>query len=43
MIKDYKNGQAYLQAIRDQHRRYLSVQRELLERKARTYQIRGQR
>lgn len=43
MIKDFKTGQEYLQAIYNQHRRYLSVQRELLERKARTYQIRGQR
>lgn len=43
MIKDFKNGQAYLQAIRDQHRRYLSVQRELVECKVRIHQIKGQR
>lgn len=43
MIKDFKTGQEYLQAIYNQHRRYLSVQRELAECKAHIYQIKGQR
>ena len=43
MIKDFKTGQEYLQAIYNQHRRYLSVQRELAERKSHIYQIKGQR
>ena len=44
MIKDFKTGQEYLQqSIYNQHRRYLSVQRELAECKAHIYQIKGQR
>ena len=43
MIKDFKTGQEYLQAIYNQHRRYLSVQSEISERKSHIYQIKGQR
>ena len=43
MIKDFKTGREYLQSIYNQHRRYLSVQRELAECKSHIYQIKGQR
>ena len=43
MIKNFKTGREYLQEIYNQHRRYLSVQRELAECKAHIYQIKGQR
>lgn len=43
MIKEFPTGKDYLQAIRDRHRRYLSVQRELDECRVRIHQINGQR
>lgn len=38
----YQSGVEYLQSIRNQYRRYLSVERELAERKNAIYQVKGQ-
>lgn len=42
-VKEFQTGKDYLQAIRDRHRRYLSVQRELEECRVRIHQVNGQR